>query len=143
MTSKSKAAPKRVAEVAAFAALLALPAVALACSCVRNVPLETRIQYADIILIAEVTKVEPLQRIVVRPIEIIKGRTSKPVIISTGSSDCDYFLHSPPHVGERYLLFLTLRQSELNANRCYLPGRIADKAQELEALRKHFATQRP
>lgn len=124
--------------VAAVAGFLFVSQNAMACRCLAGLPLAVRSANADIILVAEVVSVSPLRQVAVRSIEIIKGQVSGTLIISTGNSDCDYFLSPAPSVGGRYLLYLQHRGGDLSASRCSLPGPITEKQQDLKALRKQF-----
>ena len=128
----------KLAVVAAGAGFLFASQIAVACDCVAGLPVAVRSANADIILVAEVVSVSPLRQVVVQSIEVIKGQVSGTLIISTGNSDCDYFLSPAPSIGGRYLLYLRRRDGELSASRCSLPGPITEKKQELEALRKQF-----
>ncbi len=122
----------------ALAALLFFAGEAIGCQC-RAPSLSESIAHADVILVAKVSDFEPLRHVTVQPIEVIKGPASKSLTIPTGLSDCDYFLPPiSPKVGEEYLLFLGRSNGRLVASRCLLSGRIAEKAAELDLLRKRF-----
>ena len=124
--------------MAAVVGFLFISQIAVACDCVANLPLPVRSANADVILVAEIVSASPLRQVVVRPIEVIKGQVSGTLTISTGNSDCDYFLSPTPSIGVRYLLYLRRKGGELSASRCALPGPITKKRRELEALRKRF-----
>jgi hypothetical protein len=129
---------RKLIGAAAVAGILFSSHSVVACECVAGLPLAVRSANADVILVAEVLNVSSLRHVVVRPIEVIKGQASETLTISTGNSDCDYFLSPAPSVGERYLLYLRRRDGELSASRCSLPGPITEKTQDLEALHKQF-----
>jgi len=70
---------------------------------------------------------------------VLKGQAGKSLAIPTGQSDCDYFLPpNNPKVGEAFLLFLESSNGRLVASRCTVSGRVAERTEELRALRKGF-----
>jgi hypothetical protein len=116
---------------------------ALACQC-KPLPLSIRIVGADVILVGRVSEVEPLQRVTVQPVEILKGRVSRSdaLSISPIGSDCDFFL--PPveaKVGEEFLLYLRKAKGlkgQFIASTCMQSGPMPEKADELAAVRKRL-----
>lgn len=115
-----------------------VPAVAVACQC-ASLSLAARFDYADLVLVGSVSSFEALDHVTVQPVEVFKGSPSKSLTIETGRSDCDFFL--PPvkaTVGEEYLLYLRQSDGRLNASRCLASGPVAEKANELRALRARF-----
>jgi hypothetical protein len=128
---------------AALAGLLLASGGALACQC-RPLALSTRIVGADLILVGRVSEVEPLQPIMVQPVEILKGRVARSaaVAISPIGSDCDFFL--PPveaKVGEEFLLYLRKAKGvkdQFLASRCMQSGPMTEKADELATVRKRL-----
>jgi hypothetical protein len=99
-------------------------------------PLRERYKNAEVAMVAEITSVGPMQQVGVKSIELFKGKMATCETIATGSSMCDYFLSVIPSVGEKYLLFLSRRDGKVVANRCFMPGPLSEKTQEVEALRK-------
>jgi len=128
---------------AALASLALASGGALACQC-KPLPLSTRIVGADVILVGRVSEVEPLQRVTVQPVEILKGRVSRSdsLSISPIGSDCDFFL--PPveaKVGEEFLLYLRKAKGlkgQFIASTCMQSGPMPEKADELAAVRKRL-----
>jgi hypothetical protein len=129
---------------AAALALLALASGgALACQC-KPLPLSIRIVGADLIMVGRVSEVEPLQRVMVQPVEILKGRISRSetVSISPIGTDCDFFL--PPveaKVGEEFLLYLRKAKGmkgQFIASTCLQSGPMPEKADELAVVRKRL-----
>ena len=126
----------------AFAALLLLPACALACSC-RPGTLSERVALADIVLIAVVTDAEPLRQVTLKPKEVFKGRAGKLLKIRTGESDCDYFLPPiQPRAGEVYLLYVGRSNNRLYVSRCQNSGLASERKADIEELRKWRRSQR-
>lgn len=109
-----------------------------ACECVF-MSRSQQIEWADIILMAEISNVDQAQ-VSVSPVEVIKGKANQSPIFPIGStSNCDYF--SNPNnlrVGERHLLYLRYQERELKASICSGSSPVIKKAEELEALRKQF-----
>ena len=128
---------------AALAFLALASGGALACQC-KPLPLSIRIVGADVIIVGRVSEVEPLQRVTVQPVEILKGRVSRTdaVSISPIGSDCDFFL--PPveaKVGEEFLLYLRKAKGvkgQFIASTCMQSGPMPEKADELAAVRKRL-----
>jgi hypothetical protein len=128
---------------AALASLALASGGALACQC-KPLPLSIRIVGADVILVGRVSEVEPLQRVTVQPVEILKGRVSRSdtVSISPIGSDCDFFL--PPveaKVGEEFLLYLRKAKGlkgQFIASTCMQSGPMPEKADELATVRKRL-----
>jgi hypothetical protein len=128
---------------AALASLLLASGSALACPC-RPLALSTRIVGADLILVGRVSEAEPLQPIMVQPVEILKGRVARSaaVAISPIGLDCDFF--APPleaKVGEEFLLYLRKAKGvkdQFVASRCMQSGPMPEKADELAAVRKRL-----
>ena len=128
---------------AALAFLALASGGALACQC-KPLPLSIRIVGADVILVGRVSEVEPLQRVTVQPVEILKGRVSRSdaLSISPIGSDCDFFL--PPveaKVGEEFLLYLRKAKGlkgQFIASTCMQSGPMPEKADELAAVRKRL-----
>lgn len=120
----------------AVAALLLLPAGALACSC-RPGTLSERVALAEIVLIAVVADAEPLRQVTLKPKEFFKGRAGKFLKIRTGESDCDFFLPPvQPRVGDAYLLYVGRSKDRFFASRCQNSGLVAERKAELAELRK-------
>ena len=116
---------------------LFLSTQANACSCLISNRAD-QIEWADTILVAEVSNVEHTQATLL-PIEVIKGKVIQPLIFSIGYSNCDYFsLPENVHVGDRHLFYLRLQDGKLNASICSHSGPIEKKGVELEELRKQF-----
>ena len=124
----------KLVKITVVIGLLLCPFAAVACDCALT-PLRVRYTNSEVIMVAEITSVVPMQQVVVKPIELFKGQIAGTETISTGSSLCDYFLSPIPSVGERYLLFLSRRDGKVVANRCFMPGPLSEKRQEVEELR--------
>jgi hypothetical protein len=128
---------------AALASLALASGGALACQC-KPLPLSIRIVGADVILVGRVSEIEPLQRVTVQPVEILKGRVSRSEAVSIFpiGSDCDFFL--PPveaKVGEEFLLYLRKAKGakgQFIASTCMQSGPMPEKADELAAVRKRL-----
>jgi hypothetical protein len=128
---------------AALASLALASGSALACQC-KPLPLSIRIVGADVILVGRVSEVEPLQRVTVQPVEILKGRVSRSdeLKIPAGETDCDFFV--PPvdaKVGEEFLLYLRKTKGakdRFTASTCLQSGPMPEKAEELAAVRKRL-----
>ena len=118
----------------AIATLLSMSSIAKACEC-AGFPLVTRSAHAQVIVVAEVESVL-YRKVVIRPIEVLKGQVPGIIVIATGSSMCDYFLMPEIPIGAKYLLFLNQENGEVVANRCLESGPLAEKKADLEALRK-------
>jgi hypothetical protein len=121
----------------AVASFLFLSQQANACECIVLTPSQG-VEWADAILVAEVSNVEGKQATVL-PIEVIKGKINQPLIFSIGHSNCDYFsIPDDVHVGDRHLFYLRLRDGKFNASICSRSGPLTKKGVELEELRKQF-----
>ena len=100
--------------------------------------LSQNIEWADTILVAEVTNVED-KHATLLPIEVIKGKVNQPLIFSIGHSSNDYFAAPENvYVGERHLFYLRYLDGKLNASACTHSGPITKKGVELDELRKLF-----
>ena len=120
----------------ALAALLVLPAGALACSC-RPASLSERVNLAEVVLIAVVVDARPLQQVTLKSMEIFKGRPGKLLTIRTGESDCDFFLPPVrPRAGDEYLLYVGRSENRFFVSRCQNSGLVAERRAELQELRK-------
>ena len=114
--------------------LLAVWSLSEACDCVGG-SLVSQSAVAQVIMVAQVESGVPYSKVVVRPLEVLKGQVARPISITTGSSMCDYFLTPAIPVGGKYLLFLTQQNEKFSASRCFETGPVAEKAAELEVLR--------
>jgi len=68
---------------AALASLALASGGALACQC-KPLPLSIRIVGADVIIVGRVSEVEPLQRVTVQPVEILKGLGANDMVVTDG-----------------------------------------------------------
>lgn len=113
-----------------------IPTFVNACQCVKQLSLDKK-SVVDIVVVGEVMRFTPLKEVELRPIDIIKGQVPETIIVTTGESECDYFLPPiVPVVGERYLLYLSNTSGKFSASRCLIPGPIDEKKQEIELIRK-------
>ena len=120
----------------ALAALLVLPAGALACSC-RPASLSERVTLAEIVLVAVVVDAQPLRQVTLKSKEIFKGHAGELLTIHTGESDCDFFLPPlQPRAGDEYLLYVGRSDNRLFISRCQNSGLAAERKAELQELRK-------
>ena len=130
----------RTRAVAAITAAVALhlSGAVMACQC-AELALAGRIAAADVVVVATVLSVVPLDHVTMTPTAVFKGAAPQALTIHTGRSDCDYFL--PPvsaKAGEEYLLYLSHRGGLLTANRCLGSSLVQDKATELRQLRSQL-----
>jgi hypothetical protein len=115
---------------------MAMPGTADACSC-QLLSWQDRLAASDVVIVARVTRAQPLVYVDLEVRETIKGRPDRQVRIATGQSDCDYFL--PPvviKVGDEFLLYATARDGKLVVNRCLGSGPLDQKADEVARLRR-------
>ena len=112
---------------------------ACACSC-KTGNLPNSIQWADVILVAEISSVT-LENVTVLPIEVFKGKIIQPLIFrnATSAVGCNYFGSHDAHVGDRHLVFfISVPKEKPFLSICTSSGPIEKSADKLEVLRKQF-----
>lgn len=113
---------------------------AFACLCKLRAPFETNssqiVEQSPTIMVVEVTGVTR-KNVTVIPIEIFKGKISKPLIYEPGIIGCDYFgsENEFARIGDRHLFF---NGSPPVMTSCGHSAPIKNNSDMLEIVRKHF-----
>lgn len=110
---------------------------AIACDC-ASLSLEERVRESDAVFLGAVRSHRPLEFVELAVLEAFKFKDSfgMRIRVPTGLNDCDYFVrpvHGEP--GERFLIFLTLRNGEVSVSRCLGSKPVGEAASELSVLR--------
>lgn len=121
---------------AVLLAMVFVPSFAVACDC-RTGSLTERVARAQIVFVAAVTDFEPFHHVTLQSKEVFKGRPGPVLTISTGESDCDFFLPPVnPRVGDEFLLYVSELDGRRYVSICQNSGLVAERAEELAELRR-------
>lgn len=119
-----------------LAVLLSAHQHAGACQCQPS-DLDSRFRQSDAVFVGTVMRHAPLEFVELNVVSRFKGSVPDRVSIITGRGDCDYFLPPVyPKLGDRYLLFVSVREGLFTASRCLGSAPEAKAEQDLARLRQ-------
>lgn len=111
---------------------------AVACDCATT-PVDLRANASDVVFVGEIVRHEPLKSVDITVLEVFKGTTARQVSISTGLSECDYFLKPiEQKPGDLFLVLLTKRDGRSAVNRCLGTAPLNEAASDVAYFRGHL-----
>jgi hypothetical protein len=119
--------------------LLAGSTRAHACDCAYE-DLRTEFLRSDAVFIGVVTVFEPVREVTLTVEETLRGTVPSPIVLTIGTSDCDYFL--PPHeptIGQRLLIFTYMDDGTRTVTHCGRSGPVDERGSVLDKLRELVA----